>query len=498
VKPISQRPLWVVLALCSLALLIYSAYRAAIFSLTIDESLSFSIFTWSSYWGMTANNHLLNTFLMYLCYTLFGAAEWALRLPNVLAFALYLVSGLLVIKRLKNPWLQVSAFLILNLDPSLLDFFSFARGYGLACAFQLFSVYLLIRAFEHKLNHNSKVFLFFIGLASVATGLAVLANFAWLNFYLPFLLACLGLILSDETCRKISFRHYRIAIIFFIAHSGYTAFVLYKLFKLKELGELYAGGSTGFIQDTIIGMINDTFYKKGVSSEVVQTIVVLIIVCFFLIVFFTLFQFFKHRKITLLSILVLMLVLAAFIPWLEHVLAGILYPEARGGLAYFLLFFLPLLFFIREIGILLPGKKFQGVINIFPVLVGIILVWNFFRNYDLDYHYYWYYDIHNTQVLNFINQDRQNYFPDQQIQLGISWQIGPSLNFYRYTKGYTWLNEQNREPINPATNDYIYAFEWDLTDLNLDNFIILKTYPDTETVLLRLNKSADSVQPEGP
>jgi len=45
-------------------------------------------------WGNTANNHLLNTALMQLCSTLFGNSELSLRLPNVLAHAVYLACSL--------------------------------------------------------------------------------------------------------------------------------------------------------------------------------------------------------------------------------------------------------------------------------------------------------------------------------------------------------------------------------------------------------------------
>ncbi len=117
------------LILTSAGLLGASVYRAATLSFGIDESLSFAIFTWKPYWGRTANNHLLNTALMRWCSVLFGNSELSLRLPNLPAHGLYLISVLALLKRFRDPVLQVVGLVLFALNLLLAEYFIVARGY---------------------------------------------------------------------------------------------------------------------------------------------------------------------------------------------------------------------------------------------------------------------------------------------------------------------------------------------------------------------------------
>jgi hypothetical protein len=174
------------LLLAGIGLLASSIYRAATGPFTIDESLSFAIFSWDPSWGAKANNHLLNTWLMQWCSRLFGNSELALRLPNVLAHGVYLGCALALVRRVRSAGLQIVGFVLLNLNLFLLDFFSLARGYGLALAFELLSLYWVVRGFTEEPRWNLGKYPY---LSISAASLAVLANFSFLDYYLPLLLA---------------------------------------------------------------------------------------------------------------------------------------------------------------------------------------------------------------------------------------------------------------------------------------------------------------------
>ena len=77
-----------------------------------------------------ANNHPLNTALVMLT-TAFSDDVFLIRLPNVVAGVLYLVTAALVASKTTKPLLSLA---VLALNPYLLEFFSLARGYGLAAA----------------------------------------------------------------------------------------------------------------------------------------------------------------------------------------------------------------------------------------------------------------------------------------------------------------------------------------------------------------------------
>ena len=68
-------------------------------SLTHDEALTFARYVPYPIWQIVKydmphldpNNHILNTLLTKLSTSVFGTQEWALRLPNSLAFLVYLL-----------------------------------------------------------------------------------------------------------------------------------------------------------------------------------------------------------------------------------------------------------------------------------------------------------------------------------------------------------------------------------------------------------------------
>src|SRR5205085_1395777 len=126
------------------ALFAATVYRAATYPFTHDEALTYAGFTSEPFWAGDANNHLLNTWLMRACAVAFGTSELSLRLPNVLAFLLYLTCAMLLLERIDSTLTRVAGFVLLAMNPFVLDFFALARGYGLAMAFLLASLYLLL------------------------------------------------------------------------------------------------------------------------------------------------------------------------------------------------------------------------------------------------------------------------------------------------------------------------------------------------------------------
>lgn len=111
--------------------------RAITVSFSWDESYTFmhhvlkNRFFQDEHDQMGGNHHLLNVWLMWICHGLFGADEFALRLPNLMAHVLYLYATARMALTLPSR-AAVPAFVLLNAHPYLLDFFSLARGYGLA------------------------------------------------------------------------------------------------------------------------------------------------------------------------------------------------------------------------------------------------------------------------------------------------------------------------------------------------------------------------------
>jgi hypothetical protein len=197
-----------------------------------------------------------------------------LRLPNILAHVIYLIGTLVFLKRFQHPVLQLAGFVMLNLNLFLLDFFFLARGYGLALAFLMLSLYLLVRAFEEKRSREFETYLY---LSVSAGSLAVLANFAFLNYYLPLLLASAWLLLTDVSPRRFSRSRMPTAIALFSASGLFLAVILFKVFQLQRRGNPSFGGHVGFISDTVHSLVRGLLYSISYAHATEQAISALLI-----------------------------------------------------------------------------------------------------------------------------------------------------------------------------------------------------------------------------
>ncbi len=167
-------------------LLGYVAARAFQLSLTHDEASTWAhALDYENLWACwrsphcwdTANLHWLNTWLMQGSMALFGQAEWVLRLPNLLALALYLGVLIRLLRRHTDRlWLRWAGFGLLVTHPYFLEFFGLARGYGLACASLLWS-------WERWEAHQARGSWGTALGCWLAAALAVLSNFTLLPFY---------------------------------------------------------------------------------------------------------------------------------------------------------------------------------------------------------------------------------------------------------------------------------------------------------------------------
>jgi uncharacterized membrane protein len=437
----------------------------------------------------TANNHLLNTRLMQWCSILFGNSELSLRLPNILAHMIYLMCTLVLLKRFPHPVLQIAGFIILNLNPFLLDFFFLARGYGLALAFLMLSLCLLVHAFEENRSQGFEKYLY---LSVSAASLAVLANFAFLNYYLPLLLASVWLLLNDVSLRRFNRSGILPAIVLLSASGIFVAVIFSKVFQLQRHERLDFGGHSGFIHDTVNSLVQVSLYSISYSHATEKAISAILIGLFVVLFLLGLYLFFFRKEVPLFGLFLLILTLAAALPILQHHLFYTLFPIERAALYYLPLYAVVLLSAFHLLTRLSSRRWKKMMILMLPAVIATALSWNFYRSFNMHTCYTWGYDAHNDEILHIINRDRERNFPGRTVSLGNSWLMEPSLNFYRVTRNAAWLAPVTRKPISSDDNDYIYAFESEVEKLPRDSHIRLAFYPDTQTVLLRVNHAHGS------
>ena len=145
-------PVAVVAGCAAVLFLVFVVGRALFVSLTYDEAATYlryistgflSVFNFS-----VATNHPLNTLMARLCYSVGGGSELVLRLPNVVAFAIYLFFAWRMLSRLRHRIIAAAGFVLINLNSYLLEYFALCRGYGLSLGLLMASLYFLVASVD--------------------------------------------------------------------------------------------------------------------------------------------------------------------------------------------------------------------------------------------------------------------------------------------------------------------------------------------------------------
>lgn len=227
----------VALLLC-IALFISQIIRAFVLPITPDEAYTFmryvlpgEILPWNAHWD--ANNHLLNTLLTKVSNIIFGNGLLAIRLPNVIAYGLYLYATILIASSVQNKIIRWGTSITLVCAPLILELFALSRGYGLSFALLLWSIAKTRQLTQFQTTSN----LYKVIVAGI---LMTMANLSLLPFFI-LQLAFAGLIF---------FKHNRRNLIHFLPALASICYFVWYGINLKSKGLLYYG-SNDFLEMTL-------------------------------------------------------------------------------------------------------------------------------------------------------------------------------------------------------------------------------------------------------
>lgn len=380
----------------------------------------------------SANNHILNSWLMKWSASVFGVYEWALRLPNVLAFGLYYVAGIGVIRQLslsQKGRLMCLAFFVLH--PFVLDFFSLCRGYGLALAFEMMSLFFTLKYIEDRkiLNLHASV---------LVCGLAVLSNMTWVYF----LLAQMAWIIFDEgiTYYKNQKLIWWKSLISWFIFAGILGLVYRPYQWIQAKGELKWGANGWFD-------LQHTFAKDYLYNDTFLTAVIFQILC--LVIFVLLshqcygYMQKKEKSIRAEQSLLIMILLLGLttLAILNRNLNNTTYASGRRALIYFPLVVLMFILLVN----FFPLKRMQSwMIGLF---IGIwIFSWSGFR---LNIVREWRYDSATKNTFDLIRNN-----PKEEIKIAVDWHFSPVMKFYaRY-------RDTRVQVASIDENNYYEKFDW--------------------------------------
>jgi hypothetical protein len=495
----ARRGVVLLLAVCSGALLAYSSARAERVSFTHDESISFRIVQGDLSWKETGNHHPLNTRLMAAAHRRLGSREWMLRLPNVLAHAVYLAAGLLFLAAIVDDWaVMLLGFALLNLNPFVLDFFSLARGYGLALGLSLAALFFLVRAYQQSQFSRAAA----LAIASTASAaLADLAHFGWLNFHVALLPAVVIVLVARagrNTTRTALLLKWFVLSAIVAANGVFIRNVVYRLWNLVQRGELYSGGRTGLIADTMVSLVESYFYGRQYSLFLQWIIVGGLVVITVAAVVTVLGSGWKPRQWSLPAVVAVVLVLAEAEPVAEHVLLGTVYQMGR-----YALYLVPIICVfatvaanqIIRIAATRQARRSAAILSnsvrTVCVLLSLGMVAHFAATANLHSTRDWAYDADTKAAILEVDRQSKALFPGRsRIHLTNHWVYEPSLTYYRTLLHFDWLEVAPRDAMPTLETDFYYGSETDLRTLDPAlKYTIIKGYSHSETVLARIAKT---------
>lgn len=312
-----------------LLVLAYLVARSASVSFSWDEAYTYlhhvqhGVLWPERFDDMGANLHVLNVWLMWVADRFVGPHEWMLRLPNVLAGALYLGLGFMLVREVR-PWpVALALYILLTAHPYMLDMFSLARGYGLGISFMFLSL-LSLRKYAIAPNLAR-------GLgAMLGAGFAALSNLIFLNYLFAAVGTMAVLLFVEAGPARV--RWTRAMLIFAVA-IPFLAATSALAFQLSAGGSLYFGSAD--LPESIRSVAIKVFYHLPDYEDPVRlfkwALGVALLVPFALLLA-ALASRMRGAWYPLLPGL-LVLVLWSFGMALEHAMFGTPWPHARTGVA---------------------------------------------------------------------------------------------------------------------------------------------------------------------
>lgn len=462
----------------------YVLVRAILLDITFDESWTLrdfvprTILNIFRYQPCDTNHHLLNTLLIKLFYAFLPHTAFVARIPNVLASILYIFFAYKICRKFCSEPIAFFSFIILLVNPFLLDFFSQARGYGLSLGFQMGSLYYLL-SYVRDADPKDLIKMFSFSFFSV------LSIFVMINFFIAEICVVFLLSILKPTQYKLK-TNIIVASVFSIL---LALFIYTPVTKLIASNSLYYGGNTGFYHDSLVSLMQLSLYQQSVSSSVVYTVLNLFLIVVGVVVVLSFLH--KQKWISPKNAAVLILLLCILAVIVQFYLLGTLYLLDRAALYFYPLFIIAFALSLNEL-------RFVYVKNILVVLVCLAFCFNFFKNANFYKTALFYFEAHTRDLLELINLDGQ----DQQrvMKIDYSWPFESGVQYYVVEKKhYPYVesiqNRHHRSEVNLDFDYYIYLSEsleranyWAQYQKILeyrDSLILFKSYPHEGVLIFK-------------
>ena len=453
---------------------VYVGVRAWALSFTHDESLTYTSYVHRPFSSILlsretdANNHPLNTLAMKLGGGLFGPSEIALRWSSVVAFVVYLLALLVLLRRVERRPIRILGISIAIASPYVLDFFSLARGYGLALALVVVSALFTFRFAEHPTIATALA-------AVTSAAFAVLANFAALDFYLAVILVVvLALVVPVRAgARSIAIGPLIAAVM--LPTVGVALLAGIPLRRLRSEGELYFGGHAGFWQDTVRSLISSTLYHRGWDSLDTTLVVLAALMVAGGAVAAAIAL--RRRSLPPHATAFILLAVPAIASIVQHCVFGSPFLIERTAL-----FFVPLfaIWLALAADALARHPRYTAGVTAAAAVIATAAWINLATAANLSYVLDWRYDATTEQAITELAGPRSESRP---VDFGVSFLVQPTTTFYRETR-FRWLPECPSDCLD-ARSEYYYVIGPDVATVRERGARVVRVYPLSGGVLAR-------------
>ena len=444
-RPVPGNLVLAALGLVIAAVWVYIVIRGVRVAFTNDEALSYGLIHGDRSFANTANNQWLNTALMRAANGVLGHAEWALRVPNLLAFGVYGAAVLAILSELRTTASRVIGLVILIADPFLLEFFGLARGYGLSVAFAALAMAGVLVARQNRSPWREVVRLLIVGAAGTA---AFYANFASLNF----VLAVYGATLVDLAVRR------RRSAIPSSRGPGLAAFAVVvvtalglipgvlEVQHLQHAGQLYYGGHDGFIINTVGSLVETWGYHYDLSNG--SWLSWLVVGVTAVAVLWAAMRTLVDRRWEIVQCSALVAVITVGATLTEAAALDTLYPTDRTALTLIVAFAVLVAAFVDDLSARLRNVVVPVSLAVLAAGAAGIGGWNLARTANLDQTLTWPGDAASRRTIAAVVLTEQRLGrPARPWTLVAGFFRAHSLDYYRQTRDLTWLAPVSQAPI---------------------------------------------------
>lgn len=460
----------VLLAVCMGA---YVLIRSTYIGTIMDEARTISQYVSMSYSDVafsvtSANNHVLNTLLMKLILSIYSSPNFFTlisRVPNILGYLLYAFYVFKITKEYQPiPRLLTASSLLFS--PFILEFFGYARGYGLSIGLLMAAIYFLTSSRKHNIGNRA------IGL--LLLGLSTYANLTVIYAVPPILLY----VLIEELIVNRKKTKIKDVVLKYLPFTLILPLIVQRFATVLESATLYDGLKSGYLYGTWSSILNGFAY----DNQIIVRVFLVGLSLGFLTLLYSIYLDIGAKKMS--STKLLYLLISVVLPLemvLNSLLLGTLYPIARTS--YWI--YIPTVLLIaeltkREVLVQRNLAKFSLAIIATASIITTVLFARFTTSY------YWWYDVNSQRLASIINT--LTISTDKEILIAADWYTGSSLahykdiNNYRYSIYSFGLYDYQTYADAPSDPDYVVTYK-DREDLNLtkeltNNYHLIQKFPD--------------------